>query len=291
MPELPEAETVTRQLRPAITGKIISSVWFSKKSANLLLTPRVTLSKELPKRKIVKVGRSGKKILLYLDSKQILVFGLGMTGNLFLRHSRESGNPEGLDARLRGHDGRDDTHIHFILSFNDKTQSLCFEDVRRFGEIRLLPICGEGELRRIFNQGPEPFRLNVQEFLAIIKTSRRPLKSLLLDQTKIAGLGNIYADEALFCAGLHPLKKTNRVDIQEAARLLKAINQTLVSAIKHHGSSIADYRTPWGKKGGFQNFHKAYGRAGKPCRDCGQTIKRIVLSGRSTCYCPKCQVR
>jgi formamidopyrimidine-DNA glycosylase len=191
---------------------------------------------------------------------------LGMTGRLLL--GGESGK-----------------HTHAILTFDRGT--LLYDDSRQFGCIEL----SEEFPRRVARLGPEPLEIAVEEFVAGLKKRQTAIKSLLLNQTFVRGIGNIYADEALFRAGIHPLAKASRIRADRAHRLHQAIVAVLTEAIAAGGSSISDYVDGQGRKGFFQVSHRVYQRAGEPCVVCGTPIRRVVVAQRSSHFCPRCQKR
>lgn len=271
MPELPEIETLAFQLNQFLGGYTISGVEIRNES--ILESPREKLESEIRGKKIVRIERRGKYLQLDLARGLTLWFHLGMTGQLFL---------EPPPASLR-------SHTHFILSFAGSTRQLFYRDVRRFGRIALTET-GEGGLpsgvRRL---GPEPKEWDPEDFIAHFKARRARIKNLLLNQTLVAGLGNIYADESLHRAGIHPLRRAYRLGRGRLERLREAMCQVLEEAIRWGGSSIDDYFHLDGEKGKFQYFHRVYGRAGEACSTCGARIQRIRLSGRTSSFCPHCQ--
>jgi formamidopyrimidine-DNA glycosylase len=223
----------------------------------------------LPGRSIVDVSRRAKRIVFTLDDQSRFYIHLGMTGRLLACPA---------DAELA-------KHTHLIADVGDGVQ-LRFVDPRRFGGIFWL-----GRDSHELNLGPEPLTLKSAALARLLKATRRPIKSALLDQTLIAGLGNIYVDESLFLAGIHPLTRTDRMKADQVAKLNQSIKLVLKRAIKAGGSSIRDYVNGDGVAGAFQLRHNVYDRATKPCRRCGTPIRRIVLTGRSTHFCPQCQTK
>ncbi len=272
MPELPEVETVVRDLRPRLTGKRITAIAVSQYP----LRRRWSSDWEplLVGRRIQSVRRRGKWIVVDLDRGLHLVIHLGMTGQLRVMSSAE---PVG-------------THTHIIAHLNQGRTQLRFRDVRRFGSATLF---ADRELLEQFFQesklGPEPFDLDAEYFSACLTRTNRCLKAVLLDQQVVAGVGNIYADESLFQARLHPAQIGSQTTREEAGRLRRAIVQVLNRAIERRGSSIRDYVGGSGKKGGYQKEFRVYGRANQPCPRCGTPIARVRLAGRSTHFCPQCQ--
>ena len=257
MPELPEVETVVRSIAPHLTGRKILSARFNSRH----VTPgnRAALAKRLEGRKVVSLRRRGKFILIALD-QGLLSIHLGMTGRLLAR-------------------GTPGEHTHGIFTLDDGV--ILYDDPRQFGKIEWSP-------KRVERLGPEPLEISLEDFQKRLKRKAR-IKPLLLNQAFLAGLGNIYVDESLFAAGIHPLASAARIAAPRAARLHQAIREILTAAIASGGSSISDYVDAQGQKGWFQTRHCVYGREGEPCVNCGTPIRRIVVGQRGTHYCPKCQ--
>lgn len=270
MPELPEVETVVRELRPRLVGRRILRV---RAGPHALRVPwRAEWSRALRGRRVRGITRRGKWMLVGLDSDVHLVLHLGMTGQLTVVPAQEPRAPH--------------THLVFDL---DRGRQFRFRDVRRFGSAVLLS--GE-ETARFFGPGvlgPEPFDLAPRYWRERLAATRRCLKAVLLDQGVVAGIGNIYADEALFEARLHPHRLGNAVSRTEAQRLRRALVTVLNRAIAKRGSTIRDYIGGNGEEGGYQNEFRVYGRSDEPCLRCRRMIARIVLAGRSTHFCPRCQ--
>ncbi|RME36781.1 MAG: bifunctional DNA-formamidopyrimidine glycosylase/DNA-(apurinic or apyrimidinic site) lyase, partial [Planctomycetota bacterium] len=271
MPELPEAETMARELGAVLPGRRIASVPHVRRDM-VHGDPR-PLSSLLPGRRIRDVYRRAKRVVLTLTGGVELVFRLGMSGRLELveptvpipRHAH-------LRLRIAGPDA----------------QELRLIDPRRFGGVWCLTGSRRHKGKRLGPVGVEPLSVTPAVFRRLLDR-HRPIKSLLMDQTILAGLGNIYTDESLHAAGLHPLTPAATLTRDEADRLLRAIRSTLRRAIRLAGSTISDYRRITGKPGSFQKVHRVYGRVGLPCRRCGTPIERIVVIGRSTFFCPSCQ--
>ncbi len=179
-------------------------------------------------------------------------------------------------------------HTHFVFLL-DNAHELRFRDPRRFGSITYFPNRNEWESFLADRLGPEPWDLDADQFRSSLKRTRRSVKAVLLDQTVVAGVGNIYADEACFAAGIDPRRTGNTLRPAEAERLLHSIRDVLTRAIQSRGSSIRDYVGGSGERGGFQHEFQVYGRTGEPCGSCGRPIRSVRLAGRSTHYCPKCQ--
>jgi len=266
MPELPEVQTIVSSLSVRLTGLTILQV--DLRRADILQPDGTDLPSHLRGRRINAITRRAKRIVFRLDNHHQFYIHLGMTGRL----TAES--PAGVIA----------PHTHLILTLSDGLQ-MRFRDPRRFGGIWWLGLDETSDA----NIGPEPFDLHSSELHKRLQKTRRAIKSALLDQSLIAGLGNIYADEALYCAGIHPLTPANTLDHAQTAKLCRCIKSTLNQALKHKGSTLRDYRDSDGSAGGFQKLHRVYDRAGKPCAKCRTPIVRIVISGRSAHFCPNCQ--
>ncbi|MGA3202218.1 MAG: bifunctional DNA-formamidopyrimidine glycosylase/DNA-(apurinic or apyrimidinic site) lyase [Bryobacteraceae bacterium] len=260
MPELPEVETVVRTVAPYLIGRRIVSARFTSR----FVTPgnRAKLAQRIAGRRIESVSRRGKFIVIAFDEGGIAVH-LGMTGKLLVS-------------------GVQTPHTHGVFTLDDGV--LLYDDPRQFGRI-------EWGHARVAKLGPEPLTVGLAEFSARLRTRKTRMKALLLNQAFIAGLGNIYVDEILFSSGIHPLAHASRLSAARAAKLHRAMVDTLTMAIEHRGSSISDYVDADGNRGDFQMLHRVYGREGEPCSQCGAAIKRIVVAGRGTHYCAGCQRR
>jgi formamidopyrimidine-DNA glycosylase len=274
VPELPEVETVVRDLRPLLVGRCFVAVL--RLSRRALRKPwKAGWVGRLTGRRVESVERRGKWIVLGLEAGHALVVHLGMTGQLTV-------TPAGAPAEPH-------THLAFDLAGEGALQ-LRFRDVRRFGSVTLLRT--PGEQARFFaaaGLGPEPFDLEAGDWRRRLAATARPVKSVLLDQQVVAGVGNIYADESLFQARLHPTRPARDLAPAEADRLRKAVAAVLRRAIARRGSSIRDYVGGSGERGGYQQEFRVYGRTGRPCPRCGSAIASLRLAGRSTHYCPTCQ--
>lgn len=269
MPELPEVETVVRDLRPHVEGRRIVRVRVGDKPLRTAWSPE--WADRLSGRRIAAVRRRGKWILIDLDDG-LLVVHLGMTGRL---------TAGAADRPVQ-------EHTHVVVDLDDGTQ-VRFRDVRRFGSVTYYPDADDFAVLLNGRLGPEPFDLRPAEFRRALAATARPLKAVLLDQRVVAGVGNIYADESLFEARLPPNRLGTKTAPAEADRLRKAIAKVLARAIDRRGSTIRDYVGGSGKTGGYQKEFRVYGRTGKPCPRCGTAIARTRLAGRSTHYCPECQ--
>jgi formamidopyrimidine-DNA glycosylase len=290
MPELPEVETVCRQLEPELEGRRIDSLevldarWCRP-------VPPIELEASVAGRTIERLGRRGKYLLLGLKGGQTLVMHLRMTGNLVLVEGEDKLDPSEGMRLYEGEHSTSERHLRarFIL---DDGRELWFTDPRRFGEALLLD---DDSLDAHFASrlGVEPFSPEfTAELLGEVAAGRTvPLKSFLLDQKGIAGVGNIYADEALFRARLHPLSPAGSMKAEHLEALRDAVVAALEAGIDGGGASIDDYRDGRGEKGRMQDEFLVHTREGEPCSRCDGTVERIVVSGRSTYFCPSCQVR
>ena len=280
MPELPEVETVRRQIEPALVGRRIERAEVLDERWSRPEPPRA-VEAALAGRRIESVGRRGKYLVVALDDGSSLVMHLRMTGNLLLR-------PHGAGAFG---DDPETRYLRARLTL-DNGRELWFTDVRRFGQGVVLPA---GELDDYFRTrlGVEPLEgeLTAEALCELASGRRAPLKSFLLNQARIAGIGNIYADEALWRARLHPLSPAGSMKLEHCEALRVGIIEALEAGLTHGGSSIDDYRDARGERGSMQNEFLVHTREGEDClRDDG-VIRRVVVGGRSTYFCPGCQKR
>jgi formamidopyrimidine-DNA glycosylase len=269
MPELPEVETIVRGLRRAVAGKTIAAVHVSLKK--MAVAPaRVRFEKALVGERITAVDRRGKYAILRLTSGRSLVTSLRMTGRLVVLDGGEEPYP----------------YTHVELRFSDKSR-LAFADVRQFGRMRLVE---PGEPWDA-DLGVEPLSgdFTPERFIGMLSGRTTPVKAFLLDQRRIAGVGNIYACEALWQAGIRPGTPAKRLSKAAATRLHHALVDVLHRAVGMRGSSVDDYVDSEGLKGGFQNVLSVYGRTGKSCSRCGGSIVRTVIAQRGTWWCRTCQ--
>jgi len=289
MPELPEVETVVRQLEPEVEGHRIERLEVLDERWSRPVPPQ-RLGDEVSGATIKRLSRRGKYILMGLDGARTLVMHLRMTGNLVLREGDEVLDPSEGRRLYESERSTEERHLRarFVL---DDGRELWFTDPRRFGEAFLLADDRLGE--RFAKLGVEPFAPEfTPEALGGMAAGRTaPLKSFLLDQSRVAGVGNIYADEALFRAELHPLSPAGSMKPEHLEALRDAVVAALEAGIDAGGSSIDDYRDARGEKGSMQDEFLVHTREGEDCPRCGGTIVRIVVGGRSTYFCPSCQVR
>ncbi len=272
MPELPEVETIRKSLT-AIQSATITGVVFGTFTGCLAGMEPSDFQQSVTGCRVETIGRRGKYLLLGLSSGDTIAVHLRMTGELTIVDAGTALSP----------------HHHLTLTLNGERE-LRFRDTRKFGRIRLMDPEGLAELGR--SLGPEPLgkELTPDRFAAMLRNRRRAIKPLLLDQKFIAGIGNIYADEALFAAGIHPLRPADSLDEGEAQGLLDAIRQVLSGSIERNGTTIRDYRNGLGQPGTNQDYLRIYGReAGDPCPRCGGSVLRLVVAQRGTKLCPSCQ--
>jgi formamidopyrimidine-DNA glycosylase len=267
MPELPEVETVANGVHARVAGRTIRSVWTSNKPQTFKSPPE-TIAAALTGSRIDRVRRVGKTIVCDLLreglASQFLIH-LGMTGRLLVSAPSVPLPP----------------HTHAVLSLSNG-QELRFVDARRFGRLSVASEAYDGP-------GKEPLTISPEEFIALFKGRRTPIKAALLNQSLLHGVGNIYADESLFRAGIRPRRQAGRLTRAELLRLRAALAEVLEHAIALGGSSVSDYVDADGVRGFFQLEHKVYGRAGELCKDCGAGLKKLLVGGRTTVYCPGCQ--
>ena len=298
MPELPEVETVVRGLRASLPGRAIRDVRLGKTD---FIDDPIDLAKRLPGCRITGITRVGKFICLGLTSggpvsagfsgaalpetfsgtveptlnappeeSLHLVIHLGMTGQLTVRNPADQVAP----------------HTHCFFALDDECE-LRYTDIRRFGRILLVPESGIGVFRD--QLGAEPLEITLEEFRARFGTRRARVKALLLDQGVLRGVGNIYADESLFRARIHPARIAASLAEEQIAALHRAVREILTAAIRLRGSSISDYVDCDGNRGEYQFRHRVYQRESKPCVRCKEKIRRVIVAGRSSHFCPRCQ--
>ena len=283
MPELPEVHTIVTDLKKFIPGLKIMDVW-----TDVLKFKKV--KKEVVGQKILEVERRGKNILIKISREKTILVHQKMTGHLLYGKYQKLNSkkwtpisPEELKDPLNRF-----IHIVFSLS-NQKHLALC--DMRKFATVSV--ILTEKVLDKFEKMGPEPFdkNFNFKKFCEILKNKKGRIKTVLMDQNVIAGIGNIYSDEILWLAGVHPTSKTSDLKEKEIKKIYKSIRPVLKKAIKARGSSYIDYRDAQGKKGNYQNMQNAYGLKGQKCkkRGCGGIIEKMIVGGRSAHFCPKHQ--
>jgi formamidopyrimidine-DNA glycosylase len=271
MPELPEVETVRRQLEPVLMGRRFAAVGITD--------PRLTrphdpeeIARELVGERVVEVDRRGKYLIVRFESGRALLIHLRMTG-----------------AVLTGAAAELEAHRRAVVSLDDGTD-VAYRDVRRFGTWLLLEP-GEVDAYLDARVGSEPLAAGykARDLAERLASRRAPIKAALLDQRTVAGIGNIYADEALWRARVHPLTPANELDLPQVKAVHRGVRQSLSAGLRRQGSTLRDYQLPDGSSGTAQERFKAYGRTGLPCERCGTPIDKIRVAGRGTWYCPSCQ--
>jgi formamidopyrimidine-DNA glycosylase len=289
MPELPEVETIANGVHARVQGARIAGVWTSGKPQTFK-SPEAEIAEALTTAIIDSVRRVGKTIVMTLHRSGVVgqiefLIHLGMTGRLLVSVAEI---PRPL-------------HTHAVLTLADGRE-IRFVDPRRFGRLSLHTATRLDEQRTTSNEqganeqranytgpGSEPLTISLDDFAALFRNRKTPIKAALLNQSLLHGVGNIYADEALFRAGIRPRRQAARVTREEFARLRTALQSVLKRAIKLGGSSVSDYVDAEGMRGYFQIEHKVYGHGGDPCTVCGTPIQKIVVGGRGTHFCPHCQ--
>jgi len=274
MPELPEVETVRRRLAPVLEGRTFANVEIADPRLTRPLDP-LGVARELAGERVTLVDRRGKYLIVRFESGRALLIHLRMTGSLL--HGQRGKLPA-------------DPHRRAVVSLDDGSD-VAYRDVRRFGTWDLLE---PDELEDYFaarRLGGEPLErgFTARALSKSLSGRRAPIKAALLDQRAAAGIGNIYADEALWRARIHPLRSAGSLDGDEITRLRKAIRAALEMGIARQGATLRDYRDPEGRRGRMQEEFKVYGRAGEPCPRCGTPIEKTRVGGRGTWYCPQCQ--
>ncbi len=275
MPELPEVETIARGLCSEVCGRRITGV--DVRYAGSVKETAKSFAAKVLGRRIAGARRRAKLLILDFAPEAgrdglHLVCHLKMTGRLYV--PQEEFAP--------------DKHTHVLFSLDDG-RTLVWHDVRKFGWCRAMTPADLADLDFYKSLGPEPLEIGPVEFAARFAGRSAGIKALLLNQTVIAGVGNIYADEALFCAGLQPTAKADRLSSAGLEKLYTCLRDVLTRAIAANGSTISDYRNAQGDAGAFQSQFQVYGRKGEPCPRCGTRLKSATVAGRTSTYCPKCQ--
>jgi formamidopyrimidine-DNA glycosylase len=273
VPELPEVETIRAQLEPLLRGRTIERVEIRDPRLTRPFDPQL-VARALEGERVLELDRRGKYLIVRFESGRSLLIHLRMTGNLRL---------------VRGEPPADGVHDRAVVRLDDGSD-VAYRDVRRFGTWLLVePEELEPYLAERLGAEPleEAFRTNA--LAARLARRRAPIKAALLDQRTLAGLGNIYVDEALWRARIHPLRPAGELDAEELRRLHRGVRDALRAGIARQGATLRDYATPDGERGSMQEEFKVYGRDGEPCMRCGTPIEKIRAAGRGTWYCPGCQ--
>jgi formamidopyrimidine-DNA glycosylase len=290
MPELPEVETVRNGLKPVLQGHRLTHV--QTRRGNLRIPFPTGFVQHLTGRRVAHLRRRAKYILADLDNGQTLVIHLGMSGRMTVYEHGKTIPLDGLEGESKPAEDGHGPHDHVILE-TDAPARIVFTDHRRFGLMTLVDTDTLEDHKLFKAIGPEPLErsFTAKSFSETIKDKKTSIKAALLDQRVVAGIGNIYACEALFRAGISPKRKASTVAGDRAKKLVPAIKHVLKAAIKAGGSSLRDYKKSNGEMGYFQHRFAVYNREGEPCpkKGCKSTVKRMVQNGRSTFYCPSCQ--
>ena len=287
MPELPEVETIVRDLRKKIIGRKIKSVWFdvSKLIKKLKIKQ---FGKEIKGLKIIDVQRRAKNILIYFDNDKMMLIHQKMTGHLLYGKWKIMGKKP-ISVMKGAMSEKVNDYIHFILFFDNGWQ-LALSDLRKFAKI-VFGNMKEIEEKELKELGPEPLEksFDFKKFKEIIGNKSGKIKQVLMDPYVIAGIGNIYSDDILWEAKIHPFQSAKTLDNNELKRIFLAIKNILTQAVKLRGTSISDYRDIEGKKGYYVGKRRVYQREGEKCLRCKIKIKRVKIGGRSAHFCPNCQ--
>lgn len=272
MPELPEIETIRLDLEEKVKGKKVKEVIIKNGKCLKEITEEEFI-KGVKGKVFSQFRRRGKFLIVELDSKDNLIIHLRMTGILIYSEGKKESN-----------------YTRIIFIFEDNSQ-LAFNDMRGFGNVWLLPDREFQRIPSLYLLGSEPLEkdFTLEKFKSILKRKKKKIKILLMDQRSIAGIGNIYSQEALFRARIHPEKLSNHLFDKEIENLYNSLKGVLQEALSHRGSSVDTYVDLEGKKGKYEQYLKVYGRKGKKCFRCGEIIKKINLGGRGTYFCPHCQ--
>ncbi|MCX6725791.1 MAG: bifunctional DNA-formamidopyrimidine glycosylase/DNA-(apurinic or apyrimidinic site) lyase [Candidatus Shapirobacteria bacterium] len=270
MPELPEVETIRKDLEKFIVGYKVLDV--ETNSSKQIQPSLAIVKKAIVGMTIKKVQRRAKILQIFFSNGSIIIIHLKLTGRLLFRNKKDPA----------------DLYQHITLSLSGDKE-LRFADARKFGWFKLIK--DEKDLKELLKKfGPEPLSdLNLPIFQKILSTSSRPIKIILMDQEKISGVGNIYANEALFMAGINPQRPANKITKKETEKLYQSLEKVLQLGLRYRGASDNDYLDIFGHKGSYQEHFLVYGRQGKPCPNGVGLIKRIKIGGRGTFYCPQCQ--
>jgi formamidopyrimidine-DNA glycosylase len=278
VPELPEVETIRRRLAPVLEGRRFEQVEIADPRLTRPLDP-FEVARELEGERVQTVDRRGKYLIVRFESGRALLIHLRMTGSL--RHARRGAEPGAF---------ADDPHRRAVVRLDDGSH-VAYRDVRRFGTWLLLePADVDSYVDARVGREPLDAAYKAKHLAQRLEKRRAPIKAALLDQRTVAGVGNIYADEALWRAKVHPLTPANELTLDEVKAVHRGVRQSLQAGVRRQGSTLRDYQLPDGSSGTAQDRFKVYGRAGRPCERCGTPIDKIRAAGRGTWYCPTCQV-
>ena len=287
MPELPEVEVVKRSLEKKLINLIIKKVKIN--DGNLRYKINRVETSNLEGKKIRSIKRRSKFLILKVGKETILLIHLGMTGKFFFVDNQERKFKTSFYYNIKKKDKKHDRIIFFLQG----NQKLIYNDIRKFGFIKLYNIKNFNKITHLQNLGPEPLNsgFNLRYFQKYISGRKRKIKDILMDQKFVSGLGNIYVNEILFLSKIKPTRKVAKVKDTEIEKIIKITKNILRSSIKYGGSSIKDFSVDDGKKGNFQQYFNVYGRKGEKCSnvDCNKNVIRTVISNRATFFCKSCQ--
>lgn len=289
MPELPEVQTIVDDLNKKIVGRKITAAWFD--APKIIKKPKSKdFEKNIKGAKILSVDRRAKNILIYLSGSRLLLIHQKMTGHLLVGKWQKT--KSGWRSLLGGHfNEKVNDYIHLIL-FLDNGKALALSDLRKFAKVLLGPRKELEKMPDLEKLGVEPFskEFTFTKFKSVVGKEKRKIKAVLMDQERIAGIGNIYSDEILWEAKVHPFRPANSLSDPELKKIYLAIEKILKKALKLRGTSTSDFRDTSGAKGGFGEVLNVYRREGELCPRCGNEIVRQKMGGRSAHFCPRCQV-
>jgi formamidopyrimidine-DNA glycosylase len=290
MPELPEVETVVKELKKGICNRTLVDVWTD--APKLIKKPSSSslFKRRIKGKKIEGIERRGKNILFRLSQKKTMLVHQKMTGHFLIGKWKRKGSK--WEAVGKGPISEDpmNKYLHLIF-WLDNGEMLALSDLRKFAKVELWDSLDLGESEYFKSLGPEPLAdsFNFKSFKKVLEGKRGKIKQILLDQSVIAGIGNIYSDEVLFTAKIHPLRDVSKLSVAENKNLFRAIKKILTLAVKLQGDSFSDFRRPSGEKGYYDKVRIVYRRAGEKCPRCQRIIERIKVGGRSAHFCPGCQ--
>lgn len=287
MPELPEVETIRRGLEQLLVGWIVEDIEINK--PKLFSGDPTRLISSL----ILGIRRYGKGLLIDFSGGYSLAVHVKMTGQLIFKESIGKKEVSNMHPSITAPLQLPNKHTHVVISLcrNDHKAFLYYNDIRQFGWMKFVRTDDAEKMSFFASLGPEPLRnLDHKTFSMILNKSKAPIKQVLMDQRKIAGIGNIYANDALYHVGIHPLRAADSLDEREVAKLFSGVEYVLREGIASGGASEENYLNAFGEKGFYQEKFLVYKQTGKPCKRCHIPIKRIVVGGRGTFFCPKCQI-
>lgn len=290
MPELPEVQTIVNDLNKKVIGRRITGVWFD--APKIIKNPKPKkFEKAIKGKKILGAKRRAKNLLFDLSGNLMMLIHLKMTGHLLIGKWKIANGKRAIP--LEPKEIVNDPHNQYIhlIFYLDDGKMLAFSDLRKFGKMILGTKEQIENLPELKKLGPEPLDKSFKfiKFVKLIKSEQRKIKQVLMDQEVIAGIGNIYSDDILWKAKIHPFKPANKLSDKELREIWKAMREILQKALKLRGTSTSDYRDTAGKEGGYTDYRLVYQREGESCQRCKTKIKRVKIGGRSAHYCPKCQ--